>query len=103
MKTTQDESADSIGVASSISGVRGGDIFIYSYSQTVKQSISNKINNAEHEYMNMSPPPTYRAGYATGRHSVSNILLNIYYETAQAESTDSVSLCIKHIFAKDLR
>jgi hypothetical protein len=50
------------GVASSISGGH-----IYSYSQTKKQSISKEIDNAEHEYINMSPPPpTYRAGYATG-------------------------------------
>jgi hypothetical protein len=34
----------------------GGAIFIYSCSQTLKQSISKEINNAEHEYMNMVPP-----------------------------------------------
>ena len=50
----------------------------------------------------MSPPPFIELATPLAD-SVSNILLNIYYETAQAESTDSVSLCIKHIFAKDLR
>jgi hypothetical protein len=37
----------------------GGElIFIYSCSQTTKkQLISKEINNAEHEYVNMSPPP----------------------------------------------
>ena len=47
-----------IGVERSISG--GGAIFIYSCSQTLKQSISKEINNAEHEYMNIVPP-TYRS------------------------------------------
>ena len=35
------------GVARSIIG---GNIFIYSHSRTVKQSISKEINNAQHEY-----------------------------------------------------
>ena len=43
--------------------------FIYSCSAQLisfeVDSISKEINCAEHEYMNMSPPPTYRAGAAT--------------------------------------
>jgi hypothetical protein len=30
-----------------------------------KQLISKEINKAEHEYMNMCPPPNYRSGYGT--------------------------------------
>ena len=36
--------------------IRGGGLmFIYSCSQTVK-TIPKEINDAEHEYMNISPP-----------------------------------------------
>jgi hypothetical protein len=42
-------------VASSIIG--GGQIFIYLCSQTIKTIVSKEINNAEHEYMNICPPP----------------------------------------------
>ena len=41
-------------VASSISE---GDIFIYSCSAQLIESISKEINCAEHEYMNIPPPP----------------------------------------------
>jgi hypothetical protein len=44
-----------IGVGRSIIG-GGGLIFIYSCSQTVKTINFKKVNNAEHEYMNMSSP-----------------------------------------------
>jgi hypothetical protein len=43
------------GVANSIIG-RGGTIFIYSCSQTLK-TIDFKRNYAEHEYMNIAPTP----------------------------------------------
>ena len=32
-------------------------IFIYSYSHTIKKSISKEINSAENECINISPPP----------------------------------------------
>ena len=38
-------------------------VLIYSCSQTVKQSISKDINNAEHEYMKMGPL-NYRSFFA---------------------------------------
>ena len=42
----------------------GGLIFIYIRVHTPqKQSISKEINCAEHEYMNISPPPNNRACY----------------------------------------
>ena len=51
----------------------GGGIFIYSCSQTVKTidfkiyvTISKEINCAEHEYMNIAPPPNYRSSGAPG-------------------------------------
>ena len=37
-----------------------------SCSQTIKQSISKEINDAQHEYMNMCPPPPYRSSEAPG-------------------------------------
>ena len=54
------------GVGRSIMGGRGGGgIFIYSCSQTLKKSISKEVNNAEHEYMNIAPPPppNYQSSY----------------------------------------
>ena len=36
----------------------GGDyIHIFLFTDLKKQSISKEINNAEHEHINMSPPP----------------------------------------------
>ena len=35
----------------------GGYIFLYLCSQIIKQSISKETNCAEHDYMNMPPPP----------------------------------------------
>jgi hypothetical protein len=48
--------------------------------------------------MNMSPPLIELATPLAD--SVSNILLNIYYETAQAESADSVSNILLKIYSE---
>ena len=45
--------------------IGGGHIFIYSNSQTIKTIDLKKINCAEHEYINMCPPPTQRVCYVT--------------------------------------
>ena len=45
----------------------GAHIHIFVFTYHKKQLISKEINKAEHEYMNMCPPPpNYRSGYGTG-------------------------------------
>ena len=44
-------------VASSIMGGGRADIHIFVFTHHKKQSISKEFNCAEHEYMNISPPP----------------------------------------------
>ena len=59
-----------IGVANSIIGGEGTHLYIRVH-RPWKQSILNEINCAEHEYMNMCPPPlpNYSVCYATDYNS----------------------------------
>ncbi len=55
----------------------GGSYSYIRVNRPQKQSISKEINCAEHEYMNMSPPPNYRAGYGPECAMINHTLLFI--------------------------
>ena len=76
--------------------IGGAHIHIFVFADHKKQSISKETNCAEHEYVNMCPPPpNYRAGYGPALLIFVPISL---YEESHIQTHPASIYDLRHVF-----